>query len=48
MRWSHRSQWFRYRLQPGWVDFSGLVLFSTPRCEPPHAEPSQQGRQTYD
>ncbi len=35
-------------MQPGWVDFSGRVLFSTPRRYPPHAEPSQQGRQTSD
>src|SRR5207253_3019041 len=33
---------FPDRLQPGWVDFSGRVLFSTPRREPPPAEPSQQ------
>ena len=37
---------FPDRLQPGWVDFSGLVLFSTPRREPPPAEPGQQGRET--
>ncbi len=29
---------FPDRLQPGWVDFSGRVLFSTPRREPPPAE----------
>jgi hypothetical protein len=35
---------FPDRLQPGWVDFSGRVLFSTPRREPPPAEPGQQGK----
>ncbi len=32
---------FPDRLQPGWVDFSGRVLFSTPRREPPPAELGQ-------
>lgn len=34
---------FPDRLQSGWVDFSGRVLFSTPRREPP-AELGQQGK----
>ena len=39
---------FPDRLQPGWADFSGLVLFSTPRREPPPAEPGQEKRQLDD
>ena len=38
---------FPDRLQPGWVDFSGRVLFSTPRREPPPAELGQQGKEPY-
>ena len=39
---------FPDRSQPGWVDFSGLVLFSTPRRSSPHLEPGHQGRQNHD
>lgn len=39
---------FPDRLQPGWADFSGRVLFSTPHREPPPAESGQEKRHPDD